>query len=76
MGEGLLTRIRESFPELRLDEAAMACFPDDAVTAGAMLDAVEAGDPAVPNRERDGRPLKRLAPAAELSRLGDASSGR
>lgn len=71
-GEGLLTRMREHFPELPLHEAQMACFPDDAVTAGALLDAVQPDDSAVEER---GRPLKQLMPAAQLRRLRDASGG-
>jgi hypothetical protein len=62
VGEGLLERMRDGFPDLRLDEAQLACFPEDALTGGALLDAVTT-------------PVKRLAPAPELRRLRDAASG-
>jgi hypothetical protein len=75
VGEGLLTRMRETFPKLRLDDAQIACFPDDAVTAGALLDAVHPGGSADASRGREGLPLKGLTPAPELPGLRDASSG-
>lgn len=76
MGEGLLMRLREAFPELRLDEARAACFPEDALTAGALLDAVRR--PVSADVHTPALPAKSLAPVpapAELPRLRDAVSG-
>lgn len=88
MAEGLLARIRVALPELRLDEAETACFPDDALTGGGLLDAVQRGEPRAPRSTPVPRsathpavdlsrplPARSLTPAHERRRLRDAASG-
>jgi hypothetical protein len=72
-GEGFLTRMRAAFPDLLLDEARMACFPEDALTGGALLDAVRPRHSAVPPPARTAAGAARAPrPAAQPA---DASSG-